>query len=63
MAQDTGSAIKGGVRVDYYWGYGDAAGEVAGKMKHPGQVWMLLPNGYTPLPALIQAIKIQISGL
>lgn len=48
MAQDTGSAIKGGVRVDYYWGYGDAAGEVAGKMKHPGQVWMLLPNGYTP---------------
>ena len=48
VAQDTGSAIKGGVRVDYFWGYGDAAGEVAGKMKHPGQVWMLLPNGYTP---------------
>lgn len=48
MAQDTGTAIKGGIRVDYFWGYGDAAGNVAGKMKHQGQVWMLLPNGYTP---------------
>ncbi len=48
VAQDTGSAIKGGVRVDFFWGYGDAAGEVAGKMKHPGQVWVLLPNGYHP---------------
>lgn len=48
MAQDTGSAIKGGIRVDFFWGFGDAAGEVAGKMKHPGQVWVLLPNGYHP---------------
>ena len=48
VAQDTGSAIKGGIRVDYFWGYGDQAGNVAGKMKHAGQVWMLLPNGYTP---------------
>jgi membrane-bound lytic murein transglycosylase A len=48
VAQDTGSAIKGGVRVDFFWGFGDAAGEVAGKMKHPGQVWVLLPNGYHP---------------
>ncbi len=48
MAQDTGTAIRGGVRVDYFWGYGDEAGAVAGKMKHPGQVWMLLPNGYSP---------------
>ncbi|QEY23911.1 murein transglycosylase A [Neisseria animalis] len=48
MAQDTGSAIKGAVRVDYFWGYGDAAGEVAGKQKTTGYVWQLLPNGMEP---------------
>ncbi|MDO4696366.1 MAG: MltA domain-containing protein [Neisseria sp.] len=48
MAQDTGSAIKGAVRVDYFWGYGDEAGRVAGKMKHTGYVWQLLPNGVMP---------------
>ncbi len=48
MAQDTGSAIKGAVRVDYFWGYGDDAGNVAGKQKHPGYVWQLLPNGVMP---------------
>lgn len=48
MAQDTGSAIKGAVRVDYFWGYGDAAGQTAGKMKNQGYVWQLLPNGVMP---------------
>ena len=48
MAQDTGSAIKGAVRVDYFWGYGDKAGETAGKMKAKGYVWLLLPNGMQP---------------
>ncbi|MCS4534665.1 murein transglycosylase A [Neisseria montereyensis] len=48
MAQDTGSAIKGAVRVDYFWGYGDEAGAVAGKQKHTGYVWQLLPNGVMP---------------
>ena len=48
MAQDTGSAIKGAVRVDFFWGYGDEAGRIAGKMKHPGYVWQLLPNGMNP---------------
>ena len=48
MAQDTGSAIKGAVRVDYFWGYGDEAGRIAGKMKHTGYVWQLLPNGVSP---------------
>lgn len=48
MAQDTGSAIKGAVRVDYFWGYGDAAGATAGKMKNAGQVWQLLPHGVLP---------------
>ncbi len=48
MAQDTGSAIKGAVRVDYFWGYGYEAGQTAGKMKHQGLVWELLPNGVLP---------------
>ncbi|MDO4641280.1 MAG: MltA domain-containing protein [Neisseria sp.] len=48
MAQDTGSAIRGAVRVDYFWGYGDEAGKVAGKMKNTGYVWELLPNGMQP---------------
>lgn len=50
MAQDTGSAINGAVRVDFFWGYGDEAGRVAGKMKQTGYVWQLLPNGELPNP-------------
>ncbi|HTI18734.1 MAG TPA: MltA domain-containing protein [Trinickia sp.] len=44
FAQDTGSAIKGGVRADYFWGLGDDAGDLAGKMKQVGRMWLLLPN-------------------
>lgn len=44
FAQDTGTAIKGGVRADYFWGLGDDAGELAGKMKQTGRMWLLLPN-------------------
>jgi membrane-bound lytic murein transglycosylase A len=44
FAQDTGSAIKGGVRADYFWGLGDDAGDLAGKMKQGGRMWLLLPN-------------------
>ena len=44
MAQDTGKAIVGGVRADYYWGSGDAAGEMAGRMKQNGKMWVVLPR-------------------
>ena len=44
MAQDTGKAIVGGVRADYYWGSGEAAGEMAGRMKQNGKMWLLLPR-------------------
>ena len=44
MAQDTGKAIVGGVRADYYWGSGFAAGELAGRMKQNGRMWLLLPR-------------------
>jgi membrane-bound lytic murein transglycosylase A len=44
MAQDTGGAIKGAVRADYFWGFGADAGEKAGKMKQRGMMWLLLPK-------------------
>lgn len=44
FAQDTGSAIKGGVRADYFWGLGDDAGDLAGRMKQTGRMWLLMPN-------------------
>lgn len=46
MAQDTGSAIRGGVRADFFWGFGETAGVLAGRMKQPGRMWVLLPKGY-----------------
>ena len=44
VAQDTGGAIKGVIRGDVYWGYGNEAGIVAGKMKYPGRMNLLLPR-------------------
>jgi membrane-bound lytic murein transglycosylase A len=46
LAQDTGGAIKGGVRADFFWGAGDKAGAKAGAMKQQGQIWVLLPKGF-----------------
>lgn len=43
LAQDTGGAIRNPVRADFFWGFGAEAGELAGKMKQPGQMWVLLP--------------------
>lgn len=48
LAQDTGGAIKGAVRADFYWGAGNEAGALAGRMKQKGQMWVLLPVGMTP---------------
>jgi membrane-bound lytic murein transglycosylase A len=44
IAQDTGTAIKGHVRGDVYWGWGDKAALVAGQMKSPGSMIVLLPK-------------------
>ena len=44
VAQDTGSAIRGAVRGDYFWGSGDGAGDRAGEMKADGKFWVLLPT-------------------
>ncbi len=45
MAQDTGSAITGAVRVDYFWGAGEAAEQQAGRMKQGLRLWALWPRG------------------
>jgi membrane-bound lytic murein transglycosylase A len=58
IAQDTGSAINGPARADLYWGAGDTAGRVAGRIRQQGQFVMLLPREldmveagkHTPLP-------------
>ncbi len=44
MAQDTGGAIRGAVRADYFWGFGAEAADNAGKMKQAGAMWVLLPK-------------------
>lgn len=46
LAQDTGSAIRGAVRADFFWGYGEDAAREAGRMKQALQMWVLLPQGY-----------------
>ena len=48
MAQDTGGAIRGPLRFDFFWGFGAAAGERAGRQKYEGQAWVLVPKGTTP---------------
>ena len=44
LAQDTGSAILGAVRADYFTGWGHEAGEVAGRMKQNLRLWALWPR-------------------
>ena len=47
IAQDTGGAINGGVRADFYWGQGKSAGAKAGKMKQSGEIWVMLPKNFS----------------
>jgi len=54
MAQDTGSAIRGPVRGDYFWGFGEQAGTQAGRMRQPGRMWILAPNGARPESLLVR---------
>jgi membrane-bound lytic murein transglycosylase A len=44
VAQDTGSAIVGPVRADYFWGWGSDAASEAGRMKQPLGLWVLWPR-------------------
>jgi membrane-bound lytic murein transglycosylase A len=44
VAQDVGSAIKGAVRGDFFWGSGEAVLEQAGRMKQQGRYYLFLPQ-------------------
>jgi membrane-bound lytic murein transglycosylase A len=49
LAQDTGGAIRGAVRADFFWGFGENAAAQAGKMKQQGRMWVLFPKGSEPV--------------
>jgi membrane-bound lytic murein transglycosylase A len=48
VAQDTGGAIRGPVRADYFFGFGPEAGRQAGMMKYDGEMWLLWPRNAPP---------------
>lgn len=48
-AQDTGGAIKGAVRADLFWGFGESAAAQAGRMKQAGRMWVFFPKGNEPV--------------
>jgi len=50
-AHDTGGAIRGPIRADFFWGSGPAAGSLAGRMRQQGRMWLLWPRG-EPLPRI-----------
>ena len=55
MAQDTGGAIRGATRADFFWGFGTTAGRQAMRTRERGQLWLMLPNS--------EAARLQGSGL
>ena len=51
LAQDVGGAIRGPVRGDLFWGWGEQAAEAAGRMRERGLWWLLLPAELGPVAA------------
>ena len=56
LAQDTGGAIKGPVRGDFFWGHGNEAAYAAGVMKARGRYFMLVPR---PVAERIQTASVR----
>jgi membrane-bound lytic murein transglycosylase A len=54
VAQDTGSAMVGPARADIYFGAGEEAGRIAGRVRHPARVAMLVPRALDPFEAAAQ---------
>jgi membrane-bound lytic murein transglycosylase A len=48
VAQDTGGAISGAPRADFFCGSGDAAASIAGKLRAQASLWLLWPRGAAP---------------
>lgn len=57
IAQDTGGAIRGAVRADYFFGNGTKAATSARRMKERGQLWILLPRGLAVASAASSTIR------
>ncbi len=57
VAQDTGGAIKGRVRADFFWGMGADAGALAGRMKQQGRLWVLLPKSMQPAMGAVSSAR------
>lgn len=57
IAQDTGGAIRGAVRADYFFGNGQQAANQARRMKERGQLWILLPRGLAVAAAASSSIR------
>ena len=57
IAQDTGGAIRGAVRADYFFGDGPQAAAQARRMKERGQLWLLLPRGMKVAAASVKGNK------
>jgi len=53
VAQDTGGAIRGGLRGDFYWGSGEEAGQLAERTRATARWWLLWPKEATPPLALL----------
>jgi membrane-bound lytic murein transglycosylase A len=70
VAQDTGSAIIGPARADLYWGAGDDAGKIAGRIRQQGRFVMLMPRALDmveagrkmPLPRAKPPIEVATKG-
>ena len=54
IAQDTGGAIRGVIRFDYFWGLGSEAGALAGGQKSRARAWVMVPKGKSPVSALVR---------
>jgi membrane-bound lytic murein transglycosylase A len=48
LAQDTGGAIRGPLRGDFFWGFGGEAEREAGRMRQDGRLWLLWPKNDAP---------------
>lgn len=48
VSQDTGTAIRGALRFDYFWGSGAVAAKYAGNQKSPFSAWVLFPKDVNP---------------
>ena len=57
VAQDTGGAIRGAVRADYFFGNGTQAATQARRMKERGQLWVLLPRGQAVAAATTSGVR------